>query len=68
MYASILVLLVGWSVAFGSPLMLLYAVAVAVAFHLRVTMYEEPTLARQFGADWNAYSCSTPRWLRWPKI
>jgi hypothetical protein len=35
---------------------------VAVLIHLRVVTYEEPWLARTFGADWLAYRGRIPRW------
>ena len=43
--------------------MLAYAVVVALAFHLFVVLYEEPTLRETFGADYVAYYGEVPRWV-----
>lgn len=63
MYLGVLLVLLGWAASFGSPGLLLYAVAVAGAFHLRVVLGEEPWLARTHGAEWTAYKQRVPRWL-----
>lgn len=64
-YLGILLLLGGWSLRAGSPLLAGYAAVLAVAFHLRVVSYEEPRLRSQFGEDWNRYAARAPRWLPW---
>jgi hypothetical protein len=43
-YISVLTLVSGGSIYLGSPLMALYVVAIAVAFHVRVINYEKPLL------------------------
>ena len=63
MYVSVIVLLIAWIVIARSPALSNYTVIVAIAFHLRVVLYEEPHLAKLFGADWLAYKASVPRWL-----
>jgi protein-S-isoprenylcysteine O-methyltransferase Ste14 len=63
MYVAVLVILVGWALAFSSLALAIYAAAVALAFHMRVIVYEEPRLARTFGTDWLAYRARVPRWL-----
>ncbi|MCI0746278.1 MAG: isoprenylcysteine carboxylmethyltransferase family protein [Verrucomicrobia subdivision 3 bacterium] len=63
MYVGILLLLAGWAWLAGSPLLIGYMVLLAIAFHLRVVLYEEPRLGRQFGAEWTAYAASVPRWI-----
>ena len=40
-----------------------YAVVVAVAFHVRVVLGEEPWLARTHGTQWEHYSSCVPRWF-----
>jgi protein-S-isoprenylcysteine O-methyltransferase Ste14 len=62
MYVGVLLTLAGWAIAFRSPLLVVYVVAVAVAFHLRVVWGEEPALARTFGAEWQVYCRTVPRW------
>lgn len=63
MYVGVLLILIGWALLFRSAALAWYAAAVAVAFHLRVVLGEEPWLARVHGADWSAYERSVPRWL-----
>jgi protein-S-isoprenylcysteine O-methyltransferase Ste14 len=63
MYVAVLTIVVGWSLAFTSAGLAVYALVLALAFHLRVVWHEEPWLRRQFGADWNAYATAVPRWL-----
>jgi len=55
----------GWSLIASSWRMLAYAGVLAISFHLRVIFYEEPTLARLFGNEWERYRASVHRW--WPK-
>lgn len=62
-YISVVSLLVGQALVFGSPGLLGYAVIVAITFHLFVVLYEEPTLRRQFGADYETYCRTVPRWV-----
>jgi protein-S-isoprenylcysteine O-methyltransferase Ste14 len=63
MYVGVLGCVAGWCLIAGSPLLAAYAAALAIAFHLRVILYEEPALARQFGNDWAQYSAAVNRWL-----
>src|SRR6185436_18903997 len=55
MYVSVVVILWGWPVAFESRTLAVYALAVMVAFHLRVVFGEEPWLARTHGDTWARY-------------
>jgi protein-S-isoprenylcysteine O-methyltransferase Ste14 len=63
MYVAVLLILCGWAAGFASLALWAYASAVAIAFHLRVLMYEEPILARTQAATWLAYKAQVPRWL-----
>jgi protein-S-isoprenylcysteine O-methyltransferase Ste14 len=67
MYVGLLIVLVGQALLFGQFSLLLYAVvmwAVTAAF---VRWYEEPTLTRQFSADYPAYRRAVPAWLPRPR-
>jgi protein-S-isoprenylcysteine O-methyltransferase Ste14 len=59
------VVLAGWVLAHRSPALAGYATLVAIGFHLRVVLAEEPWLARTFGPEWEAYRRAAPRWFRW---
>jgi protein-S-isoprenylcysteine O-methyltransferase Ste14 len=63
MYVGVLTLVAGWAVVFESPLLVLYALILAIGFHIRVLKYEEPWLASQFGNDWREYSKAVRRWI-----
>ena len=63
MYIAVLLLLAGWAALFWSPLLVIYACTVAVAFHLRVVLSEEPWLDQTFGEEWRRYQARAPRWL-----
>jgi protein-S-isoprenylcysteine O-methyltransferase Ste14 len=66
MYVAILATIVGQALLLGRLGLLPYAAAawlVAAAF---VRWYEEPTLARRFGADYEAYRRAVPAW--WPRL
>jgi protein-S-isoprenylcysteine O-methyltransferase Ste14 len=62
MYVGVLLVLLGWAACFQSRALLLYGLAVAIAFHVRVVVAEEPWQARTFGEDWTRYKAHTPRW------
>jgi protein-S-isoprenylcysteine O-methyltransferase Ste14 len=66
MYVGILIFLIGWALVMGSRWLAAYAVVLAIAFHLRVVLYEEPRLRRHFPEEWDAYAAAVSRW--WPRI
>ncbi|QVQ50318.1 isoprenylcysteine carboxylmethyltransferase family protein [Spiractinospora alimapuensis] len=63
MYVGIAAALVGQALLFGSAWLVLYAVGVHVMFVLWVRLYEEPTLVRQFGSDYETYRRNVPAWI-----
>jgi protein-S-isoprenylcysteine O-methyltransferase Ste14 len=63
MYLAVLAIIAGWVVLYTAISVVIYLLCLAVGFHLRVILHEEPWLHRQFGAEWEAYSASVPRWL-----
>lgn len=63
MYVCVVLILAGWAASFASSGLLGYGMLVAVAFHLRVVLGEEPWLAQKHGARWRAYASQVPRWL-----
>jgi protein-S-isoprenylcysteine O-methyltransferase Ste14 len=58
---------IGLWVIFGhpNPVAIGVTLAVALAVHLFVVFYEEPTLRRKFGADYEEYCRNVRRW--WPR-
>jgi protein-S-isoprenylcysteine O-methyltransferase Ste14 len=65
MYVGVLTWVAGWALQLGSPVLAVYTVVLAIGFHLRVLLYEEPTLARMFPDEWKRYSGTVRRW--WPR-
>ena len=63
MYVGVSLILLGWAMAFRSSGLLLYALIVILAFHLRVVFGEEPWLARTHQRKWNEYRSRVPRWM-----
>jgi len=67
MYVAVTLVLIGWAIGFRSRAHIVYALAVALAFHLRVVINEEPYLARTHGSAWTDYKSRVPRWLGFTK-
>jgi protein-S-isoprenylcysteine O-methyltransferase Ste14 len=63
MYLGVLAMVVGEAALYRAGVLLGYAGALLLAFHLFVVTYEEPTLRRKFGASHQRYCASVPRWL-----
>jgi protein-S-isoprenylcysteine O-methyltransferase Ste14 len=63
-YEGAALALAGAALFYGSAWLLAYAVVFLLAFHLFVVLYEEPTLGRKFGADYEQYRRTVHRW--WP--
>lgn len=63
MYVGILLILMGHFLWFQARGLIVYAVIVFLSFHLFVTLYEEPTLKRKFGASYEEYLGRVPRWI-----
>jgi protein-S-isoprenylcysteine O-methyltransferase Ste14 len=63
MYVAVVLILFGWAALFRSSPLLVYALVIAVGFHLRVIFGEEPWLARTHGDRWLRYEARVPRWL-----
>lgn len=66
MYVAVLVAVGGQVLLFGQPVLILYFVAAAVPMVAFVRWYEEPTLRRTFGANYDTYRANVPGW--WPRL
>jgi protein-S-isoprenylcysteine O-methyltransferase Ste14 len=65
MYLAVVGAIVGQALALARPTLLLYAAAVGAVTAAFVRWYEEPTLLRQFGDQYEAYRRAVPAW--WPR-
>lgn len=63
MYLAVLTIIAGWTLLYLSRSLALYLLGIAVMFHLRVILFEEPALHRSFVGEWETYAGSVPRWL-----
>jgi protein-S-isoprenylcysteine O-methyltransferase Ste14 len=66
MYVAVLAAIIGQALLLGQLGLLLYAAAVWLISASFVRFYEEPTLSRRFGADYEAYRRAVPAW--WPRL
>jgi protein-S-isoprenylcysteine O-methyltransferase Ste14 len=66
MYAGAGLALGGAATFFRSPALVGYALLFLAVMHAFVVWYEEPTLRRRFGADYDAYRSRVRRWLPRP--
>lgn len=68
MYVAAVLTVLGAAVWTGAVLLLGYALLLGVGYDLFVRYYEEPRLARSFGASYADYCGAVPRWgVRWPR-
>ena len=66
MYVGVVSVIVGQGLLLGSARVLDYGVLVWLAFSLFVIGYEEPTLRRTFGDEYERFCANIPRWIpRW---
>jgi protein-S-isoprenylcysteine O-methyltransferase Ste14 len=63
MYVAVTTLILGQALLLGDPRLLAYGSFVWLSFHLFVVLYEEPTLRRRFGPDYDAFRTAVPRWI-----
>jgi protein-S-isoprenylcysteine O-methyltransferase Ste14 len=62
MYLAVAATIVGQALLLGRPILLAYAAAFAATVTSFVHLYEEPTLQRRFGAEYDTYRRSVPAW------
>ena len=63
MYVGVLLILIGHFLWFKNVWLIVYTVVAFLIVHLFVTLYEEPTLKRKFGARYEEYLKKVPRWI-----
>lgn len=66
-YLALITVVLGQALLFGSLGLLAYAVAMWVITALFVRVYEEPTLTRQFGREYQAYRHNVRAWIPRPR-
>jgi protein-S-isoprenylcysteine O-methyltransferase Ste14 len=63
MYLAVGATILGQALLLGRPVLLGYALAFAAAVGAFVHLYEQPTLRRRFGKQYEQYRASVPAWL-----
>jgi len=63
MYVAVVAVILGQALLFGDWRLLWYGALCWIAFHIFVVIYEEPTLRRTFGMDYDAFRANVPRWI-----
>jgi protein-S-isoprenylcysteine O-methyltransferase Ste14 len=63
MYLAVLALIVGQGFLLGQPVLFVYGAVFLAVTASFVHFYEEPTLQRQFPADYDRYREAVPGWL-----
>lgn len=63
MYVALEAIICGQALLLGRAVLLVYAAAFGAVVAAFVRWYEEPTLSRRFGADYDAYRRAVPAWL-----
>ncbi len=66
MYLGVGLVIAGQAWLFHSLHIAIYMVCMLLTAHLFVLFYEEPTLRKQFGEEYDRYHASVPRWI--PRI
>jgi protein-S-isoprenylcysteine O-methyltransferase Ste14 len=63
MYVAVLCINLGQGLLLGNLDVLIYAAIVWLGMHLFVVGYEEPTLRRRYGAEFDFFCRNVPRWI-----
>lgn len=63
MYVAVVSMVLGQALLLGSVDVLVYGLIAWVGVHLFVIGYEEPTLRRSFGAEYETYCANVRRWI-----
>jgi protein-S-isoprenylcysteine O-methyltransferase Ste14 len=63
MYVAVVSAILGQALWFADAWLLVYAAGVWLGFQGFVTLYEEPTLRRTYGQDYEVYCHGVRRWL-----
>jgi protein-S-isoprenylcysteine O-methyltransferase Ste14 len=66
MYIAVTTTIVGQALLLGSGGLLVYAAIVWAGMAAFVLLYEEPTLADRYGAEYEEYRRAVPAW--WPRL
>ena len=63
MYVAVVAVILGQALLFGDMRVLGWALFSWFVAHLFVLTYEEPTLRKTFGAEYESFRANVPRWI-----
>lgn len=63
MYVGVVTVILGEALILGDVRLLYYAAIVWLGFHMFVLAYEEPTLARTYGPEYETFRANVHRWV-----
>jgi protein-S-isoprenylcysteine O-methyltransferase Ste14 len=63
MYVGVVTAIFGQAIWFHSRDATIYGIAMVIAFHFAILLYEEPRLTKVFGQQYLDYKKSVPRWI-----
>jgi protein-S-isoprenylcysteine O-methyltransferase Ste14 len=66
MYLAVVAVILGQALILARPVLLVYAALVLATTAAFVRVYEEPTLAERYGAEYDAYRAAVRGW--WPRL
>jgi protein-S-isoprenylcysteine O-methyltransferase Ste14 len=61
-YLAVVSIVLGEGATLGNVTLIAYGLIAWLASHVFVVAYEEPTLRRTFGAEYEAFCAQVPRW------
>src|SRR5208283_2520622 len=62
-YVAVVAIILGQAVLMGDWRLIVYGALFWLACHVFVVAYEEPTLERTFGREYEAFRAAVPRWI-----
>jgi protein-S-isoprenylcysteine O-methyltransferase Ste14 len=62
-FVGVVAIILGQALLLGDWRLVVYGAFLWLLFHLQVVAHEEPTLARTFGSEYEAYRAAVPRWI-----
>ena len=62
-YVAVVAIILGQAVLMGDWRLIVYGALLWLFFHVFVVAYEEPTLERTFGREYEAFRAAVPRWI-----
>ncbi|MGC2191472.1 MAG: isoprenylcysteine carboxylmethyltransferase family protein [Candidatus Dormiibacterota bacterium] len=66
MYVAFMAAVIGQALLLSRPVLLIYAAALLIGLVVFVRFWEERTMAKRFGASYDAYRNRVPGW--WPRL